>query len=79
MRRRCWRSGLRFRKNFSGDFEGVICCGDAAVDGGVEQGFANFFWSDAVVASSAQVKAKFFFTIQSDGHGEGEQAARVAR
>jgi len=44
-------SGPRFGKNFSGNFESVICGRDATVDGGVEQRFANFFRSDAVVAS----------------------------
>ena len=64
-------------EDFGGDFEGVIGGGDAAIDGGVEQGFADFVGSDAVVAGGAKVKAEFFFAVEGHGHGEGEKAARV--
>jgi len=67
------------RQNFRGDFEGVIGGRDAAIDGGVEQNFLNFLARDAIIERGAEMQAEFVFAIESNGHGERDKTACVAR
>src|SRR5215470_2128356 len=55
-------AGIR-TENFSGNFEGVIGCRNTAIDGGMDQKFANLFARDAIIERGGQMQTKFFFAI----------------
>src|SRR5271155_1517763 len=75
------RSGLRvqFGENLLGDVEGGVGGGDAAVDGGLQEDFADLVASDADVEGGSNVHAELVGTVERDHHRESDQAARLAR
>src|SRR3977135_1212155 len=51
----------------------------AAIARGLHQHFLDFVARHAIVGGSAQMQLQFFFAVERHHHGDGKQAARVAR
>lgn len=69
---------IHFLKKFSRDVKRGVRRGYPAINGGLQQHFLDLVASHAVVESRFYVHAKFVATIQSDHHGECQQAASMA-
>src|SRR5262245_42637003 len=73
------RRTIRTRQYFSRNVERSICCWQAAIQSSMQQQFLDFVIRYAAVRGRPQMQSKRIGTVESDEHGNRQQATRMPR